>query len=122
MPTSKKKPPDDAHLIAASAVAKATDESPTPSEGLQESQQLSVQFLKIELQAALNFTRVAESSTNPVHIEQGRTNAAEAYNTVQKLLPNVQLSEQDKRWIEYKLKEVEQVLERLWKRPDKAGD
>jgi hypothetical protein len=73
MPTSKKKPPDDAHLIAASAVAKATDESPTPSEGLQESQQLSVQFLKIELQAALNFTRVAESSTNPVHIEQGRT-------------------------------------------------
>jgi hypothetical protein len=110
--SSKKKPPDDVQLIAASVVAKATDGSASPSEVLQESQQLSVQFLKIELQAALTFTGVAESSTNPVHIEQGRRNAAEAYNTIQKLLPKVQPSEQDKRWIEHKLNELEQVLER----------
>lgn len=109
---SSKKKPDDVNPIAASVDPKATNEPPTPLEVLQESQQLSVEFLKIELQAALTFTRVAQSSTNPVHIEQGRTNAAEAYNTVQKLLPKVQLSEQDKRWIEYKLSELEQVLER----------
>ena len=113
MRRSKKKPPGDDHPIAASVVAKATDGSPSPSELFQVSQQLSVDFLKIELQAALTFIRVADSSINPAHTEQGRRNAAEAYNTVQKLLPNVQLSEQDKQWIEYKLNELKQVLKGL---------
>jgi hypothetical protein len=122
VPTRKKKPPDEGHVIAGLVVAKATDESPAIPGVLQESQQLSVEFLKIELQAALTFTRVAEYSADPLHIEQGRRNAAEAYNIIQKPLPKVQPCEQDKRWIECKLNELEQVLERLWKRLDKAGD
>jgi hypothetical protein len=118
--SSKKKPPDDAHPIATSVDAKATDQARTIVEVLHESQQLLVEFLKIDLQAALTFARVAESSTDPVHIEQGRRNAAQAYDTIWKLLPKVQPGEQNKQWLEFKLKELEQVLERLWKRPDKA--
>ena len=111
--SAKKKHPGKVNPAAPSVGERLTDELARAPKLIRRAQQLSVDFLKVELEAGLTFARVARTSADPPHKERARARALEAYDTLLKQLPKVNATIAEKQWIEEKLKQLEQALKQI---------
>ena len=80
-----------------------------------EAHEAAVEFLLVELKAALTFLHAVKAYSDQGHIEQGRARAAKAFYTVLEQLPKIQPSNEQKKWIQEKLKEIRKYLVRSLK-------
>jgi hypothetical protein len=111
--STKGKQPDKVKPAAASVKAKLTEEIARVPKLIRRSQQLSIDFLKVELETGLTFATVARTSADPLHKERARGRALQAYNTLLEQLPKIDTAIEEKQRIEEKLKQFEQVLNQL---------
>jgi hypothetical protein len=111
--SAKKKQPDNVNPDDPSVRAKLTDEMARAPKLIRRAQQLSIDFLKVELETGLTFASVARTSADPPHKEQARSRALEAYDTLLQQLPKVNASIVEKQRSEEKLKQLEQALKQL---------
>jgi len=82
-----------------------------------EANEAAVQFLHVEIRAALAFLQASKSYSNQARIEQSKAQAAKAFYSVLAYLPKVRLSKEEKRWILEKLQEIRKRLGPLVKIP-----
>lgn len=89
---------------------------PTVDELLASREQLnraSAEFLKIDLQTALTFVRIARQTNDGVQKKRNCLAARKAYETVVRLVRKIQLSAEDLRFIEQTLEQLQSELEAL---------
>jgi hypothetical protein len=111
--STKGKQPDKVKPAAPSVRAKLTEEMARAPKLIRRSQQLSVDFLEVELDTGLTFATVSRTSADPRHKEQARARAMESYYTLLKGLPEIDTAIEEKQRIEEKPKQFEQVLKQL---------
>lgn len=74
---------------------------------------ISTDFLKVDIQTAFTFTRIALQTEDPVRKRRNRRSARTAYDTVLRLMGKIQLSESDARVLDSKLKRLKSELREL---------
>ncbi len=70
-------------------------------------------FLKVDVQTALTFTRIALQTKDPASRRRNRNSACKAYDTVLRLISKVQLSDSDARILGSNLERLKSELREL---------
>ena len=73
----------------------------------------SVDFLKIDLETALTFLKIARQAQDSARKERNRRAARKAYETVAKLVGKVELNDEDRRILIDGLQQLQKELEAL---------
>ena len=71
------------------------------------------QFLRTELLAGLNFSKIALAAEDESKIERNRVNARKAYDALLRFIPDAVLSSEETKEINSQLSELKADLQRL---------
>ena len=96
----------------AGSVPPAADK-PTLAEQGKRYNQVSTDFLKVDLQTALTFAGIALETNNATKKKRNQESARKAYDTVLRLLPNVELDEGDAQSVRTNLQRLKSELQLL---------
>jgi hypothetical protein len=116
--SKRKKSASDVRRSAASLEAQVIKQTTVVAGLAHQSEQLSVQFIKTELELGLTFAQGAQSYKDPQRRKQATDRAAEAYRTVVEKLSEVHPGQQDREQIEEGIKKLEVALKQL---PNSSG-
>ena len=75
--------------------------------------QVSTDFLKVDLETALTFSGIALQTDNDIKKKRNQQSARKAYETIRKLMNNVDLDERDAHMLHTNLDRLKSELQRL---------
>jgi hypothetical protein len=73
----------------------------------------SADFLKVDIETALTFSRIALQSNDPDRKQRNRKNARKGYDTILRFLPKVPLETEDRDYLSTQMQELKANLQNL---------
>jgi hypothetical protein len=111
--STRKKPAGHLRRSAASLEAEAIKQTTVAAGLAQQTQQLSVDFIKTELDLGLTIAEGAHLYKDHQRRKQAIDKATEAYRTALEKLTEIHPGQPDREWIERQKKKLELALQRL---------
>jgi hypothetical protein len=75
--------------------------------------QKSVDFLKVDVETALTFSKIAIESFDPAKKKRNRKNARKGYDTILRFMSKVSMEDEDTDYLSDRLRELKSNLQNL---------